>query len=167
MKAPTDLGTLAFSQERRRVEMEWAEELKGEAEALLPSVVDLRRALHRKPEVGNDLPETTALVLEALAPLGLEIEKSEETTSFVATLKGHAPGRCILLRADMDALPMPEDSGVEFVSERPGRMHACGHDAHTAMLVGAARLLAGRAGTLAGEIKFFFQTGEEIGRAHV
>ncbi|MDE0884317.1 MAG: M20 family metallopeptidase [Myxococcota bacterium] len=141
--------------------MGWEEELRGEAEALLPSVVELRRALHRTPELGNDLPRTTALVLDALAPLGLEIEKSEATTSFVATLKGDAPGRCILLRADMDALPMPEDSGVAFASEHPGRMHACGHDAHTAMLVGAARLLAARASALAGEIKFFFQTGEE------
>ena len=141
--------------------MQWADELKQEAEALLPSVVELRRALHQSPEVGNDLPATTALVLEALAPLGLEIEKSEKTTSFVATLKGASPGSCVLLRADMDALPMPEDSGVDFVSQNPGRMHACGHDAHTAMLVGAARLLASRAGGFDGEIKFFFQTGEE------
>ncbi len=141
--------------------MMWVDELKRDAKAILPSVVELRRALHRKPELGNDLPETRALVLEALADLGFGIEKSERTTSFVATLKGGSPGRCVLLRADMDALPMPEDSGLEFASENPGRMHACGHDVHTAMLAGAARLLARRADSLAGDIKFFFQTGEE------
>jgi len=99
--------------------------------------------------------------LKALSGLDFEIEESGSTTSFVATLKGASAGRCVLLRADMDALPMPEDSGVDFASENPGRMHACGHDAHTAMLVGAARLMASRRDCLAGEIKFFFQTGEE------
>jgi hippurate hydrolase len=141
--------------------MNWVDELKRDAKTILPSVVELRRALHRKPEIGNDLPETRALVLKALSGLDFEIEESGSTTSFVATLKGASAGRCVLLRADMDALPMPEDSGVDFASENPGRMHACGHDAHTAMLVGAARLMASRRDSLAGEIKFFFQTGEE------
>ena len=139
----------------------WIEDLQQEARDLLPGVTEVRRALHRKPELGNDLPETRALVLEALSDLDLEIELSEETSSLVATLKGGAPGPCVLLRADMDALPMPEDSGLEFASENPGRMHACGHDAHTAMLVGGAKLLAGRASTFSGDVKFFFQTGEE------
>ena len=141
--------------------MKWIDALQREAEALMPSVIELRRALHRTPELGNDLPETRALVIEALADLDLHIEDSEHTSSFVATLKGGSPGRCLMLRADMDALPMPEDSGLDFASETPGRMHACGHDAHTAMLAGAARLLAGHAASLAGDIKFFFQTGEE------
>ncbi len=116
------------------------------ARAHLPAVVALRRAIHRRPELGNDLPETRDRVLEALAPLGLEIERSEATTGFVATLRGGRTGPCILLRADMDALPMPEDTGLEFASEIEGRMHACGHDAHTAMLVGAAILLAEQQG---------------------
>jgi hippurate hydrolase len=141
--------------------MTWMSGLQHEAEALVPSVIELRRALHRIPELGNDLPETRALVLEALSDLDLRIEESELTTSFVATLKGGSPGRCLMLRADMDALPMPEDSGLDYASETPGRMHACGHDAHTAMLVGAARLLAAHADSLAGDVKFFFQTGEE------
>ena len=141
--------------------MNWVDELKRDAQGIMPSVIELRRALHRKPEIGNDLPETRALVLEALSGLDLEIEESGRTTSFVATLKGGSPGACVLLRADMDALPMPEDSGLAFASENPGRMHACGHDAHTAMLVGAAGLMARRRSSLAGEIKFFFQTGEE------
>jgi len=141
--------------------MKWIDALQREAEDLMPSVIDLRRALHRTPELGNHLPETRALVLEALTDLDLPIEDSENTSSFVATLKGGSPGPCLMLRADMDALPMPEDSGLDFASETPGRMHACGHDAHTAMLVGAARLLAGHRSTLAGDIKFFFQTGEE------
>ena len=122
--------------------MNWIEDLQQEARDLLPGVTEVRRALHRKPELGNDLPETRALVLEALSDLDLEIELSEETSSVVATLKGGAPGPCVLLRADMDALPMPEDSGLEFASEIPGRMHACGHDGHTTILIGAARGLA-------------------------
>ena len=141
--------------------MQWLDKFQGESRVLLPGVIELRRALHRKPEIGNDLPETRAIVLEALADLGLEIEESGRTSSFVATLKGGASGPCVLLRADMDALPMPEDSGLDFASENPGRMHACGHDAHTAMLVGAARLLAPRSADLGGDVKFFFQTGEE------
>lgn len=141
--------------------MQWLDKFQGESRVLLPGVIELRRALHRKPEIGNDLPETRAIVLEALADLGLEIEESGQTSSFVATLKGGLSGPCVLLRADMDALPMPEDSGLDFASENPGRMHACGHDAHTAMLVGAARLLAPRSADLGGDVKFFFQTGEE------
>jgi amidohydrolase len=133
----------------------------AQAQARLPEAVALRRAIHRRPELGNDLPETRARVLDALAPLGLDIELSEATSGFVATLRGGREGPCILLRADMDALPMPEDTGLDYASEIEGRMHACGHDAHTAMLVGAAQLLAETRQDLAGEVKFFFQTGEE------
>jgi hippurate hydrolase len=135
--------------------------LMARAREQLPDVIALRRALHRRPELGNHMPETRARVLEALAPLDLEIELSEATSGLVATLRGARPGPCILLRADMDALPMPEDTGLDYGSEIEGRMHACGHDAHTAMLVGAARLLAGEREQLPGEVKLFFQTGEE------
>jgi hippurate hydrolase len=135
--------------------------LLDEARQALPGAVALRRDLHAWPELGNDLPRTRARVLEALAPLGLEIALSETTSSVVATLRGGRPGPCILLRADMDALPMPEDTGLDFASRTPGAMHACGHDAHTAMLVAAAGLLAERRAELAGDVKLFFQTGEE------
>jgi hippurate hydrolase len=137
------------------------EALMQDAKGQLPGAVALRRDLHRHPELGNDLPETRRRVLAALQDLDLEIELSERTSSFVATLRGESPGRCMLLRADMDALPMPEDTGLEYASTQAGRMHACGHDAHTAMLVGAAHLLAERRGELQGDVKLFFQSGEE------
>ena len=111
------------------------------AEQILPDIISLRRKIHANPELGNQLPETTAAVVDALAGLNLDIRYSRETTGFVATLQGGKPGPRILLRADMDALPMPEDNDLEFVSRNPGKMHACGHDSHTAMLVGAVRLL--------------------------
>ena len=135
--------------------------LLDEARGLLDEVVALRRRIHRQPEIGLALPRTQQVVLEALDGLGLDIRTGEKTTSVVATLEGAQPGRTILLRADMDALPLREDTGLPFASEVDGAMHACGHDAHTAMLLGAARLLAARRATLAGRVVFMFQPGEE------
>lgn len=128
---------------------------------LLPDVVALRRDLHRRPELGNDLPETRARVLEALDGLPLEITLHETTSGIAAVLRGGQPGPTILLRGDMDALPMPEDTGLEFASEHDNTMHACGHDLHTAMLAGAARLLHSVSDDLAGNVVFMFQPGEE------
>ncbi len=136
-------------------------DLDSVAASQLARTIDLRRALHAHPELGNELPETKARVLEALAPLGLDIAHSKTTSSFVATMSTGRPGPCLLLRADMDALPLSEDSGVEFASRNPGAMHACGHDAHTAMLVGAAHLLHAQRDTLIGDLKLLFQSGEE------
>lgn len=138
-----------------------ATDIKSAAEKVLPDVIDLRRRIHQHPELGNQLPRTTAAVLASLEGLDLEIRRSTETTSLVATLKGAKPGPRILLRGDMDALPMPEDNDLPFASEVPNRMHACGHDAHTAMLAGAAHVLHGCRDELAGTVDFFFQTGEE------
>ncbi len=137
------------------------EDLLAEAATLLPEVVELRRRLHAQPEIGLDLPQTTAAVIAALEGLDLEIAPSKFTSGFVATLHGGEPGPAILLRADMDALPMPEDTGLEFASRHEGRMHACGHDAHTSMLVGAARLLHRRRQRLRGSVRLLFQPGEE------
>jgi hippurate hydrolase len=137
------------------------DDLIGPARDLLPGVVDLRRSLHRHPELGLDLPHTQAAVVDALQGLGLEVTVGDGLSSVVADLEGGAPGPTILLRGDMDALPMPEDTGLDFASELPGVMHACGHDAHTAMLVGAARLLSGVRDQLAGRVRFMFQPGEE------
>lgn len=131
------------------------------ARDLLADVVALRRDIHLHPELGLDLPRTQSAVLDALTGLGLEVRTGTALSSVVADLVGDADGPTILLRGDMDALPMPEDTGLAFTSTVDNTMHACGHDAHTAMLVGAARLLSGRRGSLAGRIRFMFQPGEE------
>src|SRR5436305_7187450 len=112
--------------------------LLEESRALLDDLVVLRRAIHREPELGLELPLTQAKVLQALKGLPLTIRTGTKTTSVVADLHGAQPGAAILLRADMDALPLQEDADVPFASVHTGKMHACGHDAHTAMLVGAA-----------------------------
>jgi hippurate hydrolase len=135
--------------------------LRGEAEALLPDCVALRRRIHACPELGLDLPETRQAVLDALAGLDLEVETGGRTSAVVATLRGARPGPTLLLRADMDALPLREATGLPFASMRDGAMHACGHDGHVAMLATAARLLAARRGELAGTVKCVFQPGEE------
>ena len=135
--------------------------LGAAAEALLPDLVALRRRVHAEPELGLDLPRTQQAVLEALDGLDLELATGGSTSAVVATLRGAGPGRTLLLRADMDALPLEEQTGLSFASRRPGCMHACGHDAHLAMLVGAARILEARRGDLAGTVKLLFQPGEE------
>jgi hippurate hydrolase len=123
--------------------------------------IDLRRRLHRSPEVGLQLPRTQAIVLDALEGLPLEVTTGRSTSSVVAVLRGSRPGPTYLLRGDMDALPVREDTGLPFASENPGAMHACGHDTHVAMLLGAARLLAERRDELAGQVVFMVQPGEE------
>jgi amidohydrolase len=135
--------------------------LLDEARALQPRTLALRRSLHRHPEVGLQLPRTQRAVLDELADLALEVRTGESVTSVLALLDGARPGPTVLLRGDMDALPLLEDSGLEFASEEPGRMHACGHDTHVAMLAGAARLLAARREHIAGRVAFMFQPGEE------
>jgi hippurate hydrolase len=135
--------------------------LREEAKALLPAAVELRRRIHRRPELGLVLPETQKAVLEALAGLPLELHTGGATSAVLAVLRGARPGPTLLLRADMDALPLQEDTELPFRSERDGAMHACGHDAHVAMLAGAARLLAARRAELPGTLKFLFQPGEE------
>ena len=123
--------------------------------------IDLRRRLHRRPEIGLHLPETQAMVLEAFADLPVELTTGTTTSSVVGVLRGARPGPTYLLRGDMDALPVHEDTGLPFASEVPGAMHACGHDTHVAMLLGAARLLAERRDLLAGQVVFMVQPGEE------
>ncbi len=127
----------------------------------LPDLVTLRRAIHSDPEIGLDCARTTSKLKVALEGLPLELHEGPSTSGFVAVLRGAHNGRTVLLRGDMDALPMHEDTGVPFASTVPGRMHACGHDAHSAMLVGAARVLSARREDLAGTVVFMFQPGEE------
>jgi amidohydrolase len=123
-------------------------------------VVAWRRHLHRHPEVSFKEHETSAWVAERLDEFGLSAERPTET-SVLARLRTGRPGPTVALRADIDALPIHEESGVEFASERPGAMHACGHDGHTAMLLGAAAQLAG-ADPPGGEVRFVFQHAEEL-----
>jgi amidohydrolase len=128
---------------------------------IMDDVVAIRRRIHAHPEIGLDLPGTQELVLTELDALGLTTTTGKSCSSVVATLEGDKAGPTTLLRADMDALPMPEDTGLPFASEADGRMHACGHDAHTAMLLGATRLLHARRRDLEGRIVLMFQPGEE------
>ncbi|MFD9302559.1 M20 family metallopeptidase [Streptomyces sp. NPDC060048] len=137
--------------------------LLTEARRLLPDIISLRRALHREPELGGHLPRTQARVLESLEGLPLHVTTGTRLSSVTAVLEGAHPGPTMLLRADMDALPQHEETGLDFASAIPGAMHACGHDLHTAMLVGAARLLAARREELAGRVVFMFQPAEESG----
>ena len=148
--------------------------LLSDARAMHPELIELRHALHREPEIGLDLPLTQQKVLDALDGLPLEISTGEGTTSVTAVLRGSGPKsegsgqgsdagetRAVLLRGDMDGLPVQEQTGVEFSSTIDGAMHACGHDLHTTMLVGAARLLCDHRDELAGDVVFMFQPGEE------
>ncbi|NEE03869.1 M20 metallopeptidase family protein [Phytoactinopolyspora halotolerans] len=135
--------------------------LKTEADAVQERTVAFRRKLHRTPEIGLDLPVTRQAVLDEIADLGLPTRLSETTSAVVAELDGGQPGPTVILRGDMDALPLQEDTGLPFASAVNGAMHACGHDTHVAMLAGAARLLAARREQIAGRILLFFQPGEE------
>jgi amidohydrolase len=142
-----------------------------DARHMQQDLVRFRHELHREPEIGLDLPRTQEKVLANLQDLPLEITLGKSLTSIGAVLRGTGtpgagtpggPGRpVVLLRGDMDALPVQERTGVDFSSRVDGAMHACGHDLHTAMLAGAARLLAGRRDRLAGDVVLMFQPGEE------
>jgi hippurate hydrolase len=135
--------------------------LLDEARDQLDGAVALRRTLHRHPELGLELPVTREETLQALEGLPLDITLHETTSGIAALLTGDRPGPTVLLRGDMDALPMPEDTGLDFSSNADGRMHACGHDTHVSMLVGAAKVLSAHKATLAGRVLFMFQPGEE------
>jgi hippurate hydrolase len=126
-------------------------------------IVALRRDIHREPELGFDTEKTAEKVLAALDGLPLDVETGVAKNGIVATLEGEENGPTVALRADMDALPILEDTGVPFASETEGRMHACGHDGHTSMLVGAAHALSGMRDRLEGTVKFVFQPAEEGG----
>lgn len=132
------------------------------ARGIEPWLIDVRRQLHQIPELGYDLFETSTLVRRQLAELGVEFEHPVAKTGVVAQIAGK-PGPCVALRADMDALPIDEQADVDFRSRHPGKMHACGHDCHTAMLLGAAKLLAEMRESLPGTVKLLFQPAEEGG----
>jgi amidohydrolase len=138
--------------------------LRDDAAALQEDLVELRKELHRAPEIGLQLPHTQERVLAEIDGLGLEVTTGAEATSVVAVLRGErrdgADPKTVLIRGDMDALPVDEQTGLDFAATN-GAMHACGHDLHTAALVGAARLLARHRDALKGDVVFMFQPGEE------
>jgi amidohydrolase len=131
------------------------------ANSVQHDTVALRRSIHLEPELGLRTPKTLAKVRQALEGLPLRLKTGPSTTGLIAILEGARPGRTVLLRGDMDALPMPEDTNLEFASTVAGAMHACGHDAHTAMLASAAKVLCAHRERLAGRVLFMFQPGEE------
>jgi amidohydrolase len=144
--------------------------VRDEASQIAPELAELRRAIHREPEIGLALPRTQQKVLVALDGLPLEVTTGRSLSSVTAVLRGGPAGTApglppptVLLRGDMDALPVAERTGLPYASEVDGAMHACGHDLHTAMLAGAARLLSARRAELAGDVIFMFQPGEEHG----
>src|SRR5688500_18236218 len=141
--------------------MEHLSDWSKAAEAGRDELIALRRAIHAEPELGLDCPQTRSKLQQALAGLPLKIRLSAKCSGFIAILEGARPGRTILLRGDMDALPIHEATGVDFASRQPGKMHACGHDSHSAMLASAAHILCAQRDKLAGRILFMFQPGEE------
>ena len=130
------------------------------ANQLVPELVENRRHFHRHPEVRNELFETVKYVKAQLEDMGYQVQEICQC-GLVVLAGGKKPGKCILIRGDMDALPMPEDTGLEFSSENPGAMHACGHDLHMAMLLGAAKLLKEHEDEIEGTVKICFQPNEE------
>ena len=136
-------------------------DLLDDARAMADDLKVLRHALHQEPEAGLDLPRTQDKVLEAISGLPLEVSTGQALSSVTAVLRGARPGPTVLLRGDMDALPVQEEVDPPFRSKTADRMHACGHDLHTTMLAGAAGLLSAHRDHLAGDVVFMFQPGEE------
>ena len=140
------------------------ESILDHARTLGEGLIALRRALHQVPELDRRLPRTQRIVLEAIADLGLEVSTGTALDSVTAVLRGGAhdgTGPVVLVRGDMDALPVAELTGLDYASTHEGQMHACGHDLHVAALIGAARLLAARRGELTGDVVFMWQPAEE------
>jgi amidohydrolase len=139
--------------------------IQRKAESVYPELVALRRDFHRHPELAFEETRTANIVAEYLRGLGLEVEEGVAKTGVVAHLVGekktNAPAKVVALRADMDALPMPEETSHDFPSTVPNKMHACGHDAHTASLLGVAKTLSSMKSELSGTVKFLFQPSEE------
>ncbi len=133
-------------------------------EAIQNYIVKLRREFHQIPEIGTDLPKTKALICRELDRMGISYQCSQRDSGILAIIKGEKAGRTIALRTDMDGLAILEETGVCYASKHPGSMHACGHDAHMAILLGTARILREERKNLHGTVKLIFQTAEEISR---
>ncbi|MDP3179708.1 MAG: M20 family metallopeptidase, partial [Spirochaetaceae bacterium] len=136
-----------------------AREIRAAAESIREWIIDRRRAFHMNPELGLEEVETADAIESCLEALG--IERTRRGTAVVGIVRGSRPGGTVALRADIDALPIKEERDVPYRSRREGVMHACGHDGHAAILLGAARILAERRTALSGNVKLFFQPAEE------
>ena len=134
-----------------------------EAASLLPWIQEIRRHIHRYPELSFKEKNTTEYIEKELENMGIEVVRFPDYYGLIGILKGKGEGKSLLLRADIDALPVNEENTLDFCSVHKGIMHACGHDCHTAMLLGAAKLLAAHRDQWKGTVKFLFQSGEESG----
>ena len=136
-------------------------DIKKEIALLKDELIDLRRDFHQHPELGFQEFRTSAIISNYLEKLGLEVQRNVAQTGVVALLKGASEGPTLMIRSDMDALPVEEENDIEFKSKTPGLMHACGHDGHVAMLLIAAKILKNKKDQIKGNIKFVFQPNEE------
>jgi amidohydrolase len=135
--------------------------LRTEIQSLEPELIRLRRDFHRHPELGLEETRSAGIIAKRLEALGMEVAEGVGHTGVVGLLEGRGPGRTLLLRADMDALPIQEENETPYRSEVEGVMHACGHDGHMAILLGVAEVLSRRRDRFPGRVKFIFQPGEE------
>ena len=133
-----------------------------ESRLLQDKLVSMRRDLHRIPEIGFTLPETRKYITDRLEAMGIEFTLNDEDSGLIASINKGKPGKILVLRTDMDALPITEETGAAYASQHEGMMHACGHDAHMAMMLGAAEILKSHEKELQGEIRLLFQSAEEI-----
>jgi len=138
--------------------------INEKAKSLENKIIEDRRYLHQHPELSCQEVETTKYVVSRLQEMGIEVKTFDDITGCVGTIKGDHPGKTVMLRADMDALPINETSGIGYCSMNEGVMHACGHDCHMSMLLGAAAILNEMKSDIHGTVKLIFQMGEEIGR---
>jgi hippurate hydrolase len=136
--------------------------IKSQIAGIVPDIVKIRHLIHQNPEIALKEFDTSALIRKLLRKARIEVLKPFLQTDVVAMVKGKKPGKNVTLRADIDALPLLEKTGAPYASKRKGTMHACGHDGHTAMLLGAALLLNRMRDQLSGSVRFVFQPGEEI-----
>ena len=134
------------------------------AKELESYILNCRRFLHAHPELSTKETETTAFIIKELESMGIEVQTFDGITGCIGTIRGAQPGGTVMLRADIDALPIQEQSDKDYRSQNPGVMHACGHDGHTAMLLGAAKILSANKDRIQGTVKLLFQMAEEIGR---
>jgi amidohydrolase len=153
---------MAVSRNAKKANPSALQSLKDEVERILPDVVKLRHVIHQNPEIALKEFDTSALIRKRLKEAGIEVLKPFLETDVVAMVKGKRAGKNVTLRADIDALPLLEKTGLPYASKRRGFMHACGHDGHTAMVLGAALVLNRLRDQINGSVRLVFQPGEEI-----